>query len=113
MLQAASVSAGESTPSDSRKCSAVLSPLCASVQASGRPLRPENGEVVLACAVRERERRGKPAHRDPCRDRKIVPFGKLGQGAVVLAEVQHRPVKALAVAVPGAVNAALKDVRRA
>ncbi len=59
------------------------------------------------------QRRGEPPHRDPGGDSEIMPFGKLGKRPVVLPEVQRRAVKALAVAVPGAVDTALKDVRRA
>ena len=73
----------------------------------------QNGEIVRACAVRQSKGRGEPPHRDPGGDSEIMPFGKLGKRPVVLPEVQRRAVKALAVAVPGAVDTALKDVRRA
>ena len=73
----------------------------------------QNGEIVRACAVRQGKGRGEPPHRDPGGDGEIMPLGKLGKRPVVLPEVQRRAVKALAVAVPGAVDTALKDMRRA
>ena len=73
----------------------------------------EHGEIVLPRAVAQGEGGRQSPHRDPRRNGKVVPFKQLIQRRVVLAEIQHAAVEALAVTVARAVDAALEDVRGA
>ena len=100
--------ASDSTESDSSTWSENAVALFCERTGERAAVLTQNGEIVRACAVRQ-SKGAASRHRDPGGDSEIMPFGKLGKRPVVLPEVQRRAVKALAVAVPGAVDTALKD----